>query len=62
MVIVMQQTIDHLVATQQMDKLDQLIDGTVEKKTIWVNEDKDALEQTGDEITYYKQITNDEEI
>jgi hypothetical protein len=62
MVIVMQQTIDHLVATNQMDKLDQLIDGTVEKKTIWVNEDKDALEQTGDEITYYKQITNDEEI
>jgi hypothetical protein len=58
----MQQTIDHLVATNQMDKLDQLIDGTVEKKTIWVNEDKDALEQTGDEITYYKQITNDEEI
>jgi hypothetical protein len=58
MVIVMQQTIDHLVATQQMDKLDQLIDGTVEKKTIWVNEDKDALEQTGDEITYYKQTEN----
>jgi hypothetical protein len=59
MIIVMQQTIDHLVATNQMDKLDQLIDGTVEKKTIWVNEDKDALEQTGDEITYYKQITNE---
>jgi len=56
MVIVMQQTIDHLVATNQMDKLDQLIDGTVEKKTIWLGEDKDALEQTGDEVVYYKQI------
>jgi hypothetical protein len=55
-VIVMQTTIDYLVATQQMDKLDQLIDGTVEKKTIWLNEDKDAMEQTGDEITYYKQL------
>jgi hypothetical protein len=57
-VIVMQTTIDHLVATQQMDKLDTLIDGTVEKKTIWLNEDKDAMEQTGDEITYYKQTLN----
>ena len=57
-VIVMQTTIDYLVTTQQMDKLDQLIDGTVEKKTIWLNEDKDAMEQTGDEITYYKQINN----
>jgi hypothetical protein len=55
-VIVMQTTIDYLVATQQMDKLDTLIDGTVEKKTIWLNEDKDAMEQTGDEITYYKQL------
>ena len=58
-VIVMQTTIDYLVATQQMDKLDQLIDGTVEKKTIWLNEDKDAMEQTGDEVTYYKQTTNE---
>jgi len=57
-VIVMQTTIDYLVATQQMDKLDQLIDGTVEKKTIWLNEDKDAMEQTGDEIIYYKQTLN----
>jgi hypothetical protein len=57
-VIVMQTTIDYLVATQQMDKLDTLIDGTVEKKTIWLNEDKDAMEQTGDEITYYKQTLN----
>jgi hypothetical protein len=57
-VIVMQTTIDYLVTTQQMDKLDQLIDGTVEKKTIWLNEDKDAMEQTGDEITYYKQTLN----
>jgi hypothetical protein len=57
-VIVMQTTIDYLVATQQMDKLDQLIDGTVEKKTIWLNEDKDAMEQTGDEVTYYKQTNN----
>lgn len=56
MIIVMQQTIDHLVATQQMDKLDQLIDGTVEKKSVWLNEDKDAVEQTGTEIIYYKQI------
>ena len=55
-VIVMQTTIDYLVATQQMEKLDQLIDGTVEKKTIWLNEDKDSMEQTGDEITYYKQL------
>jgi hypothetical protein len=57
-VIVMQTTIDYLVATQQMDKLDQLIDGTVEKKTIWLNEDKDAMEQTGDEVIYYKQTLN----
>jgi hypothetical protein len=57
-VIVMQTTIDYLVVTQQMDKLDTLIDGTVEKKTIWLNEDKDAMEQTGDEITYYKQTLN----
>ena len=57
-VIVMQTTIDYLVATQQMEKLDQLIDGTVEKKTIWLNEDKDAMEQTGDEIIYYKQLNN----
>ena len=57
-VIVMQTTIDYLVATQQMDKLDTLIDGTVEKKTIWLNEDKDAMEQTGDEIIYYKQTLN----
>ena len=56
MIIVMQQTIDHLVATQQMEVLDQLIDGTVEKKSIWINEDKDAVEQTGTEIIYYKQI------
>jgi hypothetical protein len=57
-VIVMQTTIDYLVGTNQMDKLDTLIDGTVEKKTIWLNEDKDAMEQTGDEITYYKQTLN----
>jgi len=57
-VIVMQTTIDYLVATQQMEKLNTLIDGTVEKKTIWLNEDKDAMEQTGDEIIYYKQTLN----
>lgn len=56
MIIVMQQTIDHLVATNQMEVLDGLIDGKVEKCSIWVNEDKDALEQTGEEIIYYKQI------
>ena len=56
-VIVMQTTIDYLVATQQMDKLNTLIDGTVEKKTIWLNEDKDAMEQTGDEVIYYKAST-----
>lgn len=55
-VIVMQSTIDYLVGTRQMDKLDSLMDGTVEKKTIWLNEDKDAMEQTGDEVTYYKAI------
>ena len=57
-VIVMQSTIDYLVGTRQMDKLNSLMDGTVEKKTIWLNEDKDAMEQTGDEIVYYKQINN----
>lgn len=57
-VIVMQETIDYLVSTRQMDKLDSLMDGTVEKKSIWINEDKDAMEQTGDEVIYYKQINN----
>ena len=57
-VIVMQSTIDYLVGTRQMDKLNSLMDGTVEKKTIWLNEDKDSMEQTGDEIVYYKQINN----
>ena len=57
-VIVMQSTVDYLVGTKQMDKLNSLMDGTVEKKTIWINEDKDAMEQTGDEVTYYKQINN----
>ena len=57
-VIVMQSTIDYLVGTRQMDKLNSLMDGTVEKKTIWLNEDKDSMVQTGDEIVYYKQINN----
>lgn len=54
-VIVMQDTINHLLQTKQMDKLNLMMNGTWDKKSMYVNEDKDAMEQTGDEITYYKQ-------
>jgi hypothetical protein len=53
-VIVMHSTIEHLVKTNQVDKLDELSTGTVEKKTIYMNEDKDAMEQTGTEVVYYR--------
>ena len=57
-VIVMQDTINHLLQTKQMDKLNSMMSGTWDKKSMYVNEDKDAMEQTGDEVTYYKQINN----
>ena len=53
-VIVMHSTIEHLVKTNQVDKLDELSTGTVEKNTIYMNEDKDSMEQTGDEVVYYR--------
>jgi len=53
-VIVMHSTIEHLVKTNQVDKLDELSTGTVEKKTIYMNEDKDSMEQTGEEVVYYR--------
>ena len=56
-VIVMQDTITHMLQTKQMDKLNSMMSGTWDKKTMYVNEDKDAMEQTGDEIIYYKQTT-----
>ena len=56
-VIVMQSTIEHLVKTNQVGKLDELSVGSIEKKTIWLNEDKDAMEQTGNEVIYYKWTT-----
>lgn len=54
-VIVMQDTINHLLQTKQMDKLNSMMSGTWDKKSMYVNEDKDAMEQTGEEIIYYKQ-------
>jgi hypothetical protein len=57
-VIVMQDTINHLLQTKQMDKLNLMMNGTWDKKSMYVNEDKDAMEQTGDEIIYYKQTNN----
>jgi hypothetical protein len=57
-VIVMQDTVNHLLHTKQMDYLNKLMSGTWDRKTMYVNEDKDAMEQTGDEITYYKQTTD----
>jgi hypothetical protein len=57
-VIVMQDTINHLLQTKQMDKLNSMMSGTWDKKSMYVNEDKDAMEQTGDEIIYYKQTNN----
>ena len=56
-VIVMQDTINHLLQTKQMDKLNSMMSGTWDKKSMYVNEDKDAMEQTGDDVTYYKAIT-----
>ncbi len=56
-VIIMQSTINHLLQSKQMDKLNSMTSGTWDKKTMYVNEDKDAMEQTGDEVTYYKAIT-----
>jgi hypothetical protein len=56
-VIVMQGTVNHLLHTKQMEYLNKLMSGTWDRKTMDVNEDKDAMEQTGDEITYYKAIT-----
>jgi hypothetical protein len=41
-----------------MDKLNSMMSGTWDKKSMYVNEDKDAMEQTGDEIIYYKQTNN----
>ena len=58
-VIVMQDTVNHLLHTKQMEYLNKLMSGTWDRKTMYVNEDKDAMEQTGDEITYYKQTTNE---
>ena len=57
-VIVMQDTVNHLLHTKQMEYLNKLMSGTWDRKTMYVNEDKDAMEQTGDEVTYYKQINN----
>ena len=57
-VIVMQGTVNHLLHTKQMEYLNKLMSGTWDRKTMYVNEDKDAMEQTGDEITYYKQTTD----
>ena len=55
-VIVMQDTINHLLQTKQMDKLNSMMSGTWDKKSMYINEDKDAMEQTGEEIIYYKAI------
>ena len=56
-VIVMQDTVNHLLHTKQMEYLNKLMSGTWDRKTMYANEDKDAMEQTGDEIIYYKAIT-----
>ena len=57
-VIVMQDTVNHLLHTKQMEYLNKLMRGTWDRKSMYVNEDKDAIEQTGDEITYYNQTNN----
>ena len=57
-VIVMQDTVNHLLHTKQMEYLNKLMSGTWDRKTMYTNEDKDAMEQTGEEIIYYKQTNN----
>ena len=46
-VIVMQQTIDHLVATKQINKLNEMMEGDWDKKLINVGENNQT------EIIYY---------